>query len=120
MVAVKIGNGEAKTFAKPTKGDIIANYDVTENTYVYIYAADESNQAQSLSMSTTANAADNAVKIFSIAVMPEVTAIEGVVSSISSTIFGNVYSVDGKQLSAPQKGLNILKMTDGTTRKITK
>lgn len=32
-------------------------------------------------------------------------------------VIGN-YSINGKQLSAPQKGLNILKMSDGTTRKI--
>lgn len=28
------------------------------------------------------------------------------------------YSIDGKRLAAPQKGLNIVKMSDGTTRKI--
>ena len=28
------------------------------------------------------------------------------------------FSVDGKQLTQPQKGLNILRMSDGTTRKI--
>lgn len=28
------------------------------------------------------------------------------------------YSLDGKQLSAPQKGLNIVKMSDGTTTKV--
>ena len=30
------------------------------------------------------------------------------------------YSIDGKQFSQPQKGLNILKMSDGTTRKVMK
>lgn len=119
-LAVKIGNGEAKTFAKATKGDVVVNYDVTENTYVYIYATDGDNQAQSLSMSTTASVADNAVKIFSVAVMPEATAIEGVVYSIPSTIFGRIYSLDGKQLPSPQKGLNILKMSDGTIKKYIK
>ena len=28
------------------------------------------------------------------------------------------FSIDGKHLSQPQKGLNILKMSDGTSRKI--
>ena len=32
-------------------------------------------------------------------------------------VIGN-YSINGKQLSAPQKGLNIIRMSDGTTRKI--
>ena len=30
------------------------------------------------------------------------------------------FSIDGKRLSQPQKGLNILKMSDGTTRKVVK
>ena len=30
------------------------------------------------------------------------------------------YSIDGKQLSQPQNGLNILKMSDGTTKKVVK
>ena len=28
------------------------------------------------------------------------------------------YSLDGRKLSAPQKGINILRMSDGTTRKV--
>lgn len=32
-------------------------------------------------------------------------------------VIGNYY-INGKQLSAPKKGLNILRMSDGTTRKI--
>jgi hypothetical protein len=30
------------------------------------------------------------------------------------------YSLDGKRLKKPQHGINILRMTDGTTRKIVK
>ena len=33
---------------------------------------------------------------------------------------GKSFSIDGKRLSQPQKGLNILKMSDGTTRKVVK
>ncbi len=120
MVAVKIGNGDAKTFAQTTKGDIIVNYDVAENTYIYIYATNEASQQQSLNMSTTANVAENAVKIYSVTVMPDVTAIESVASVISTTAFGKRYSIDGKHLSTPQKGINILKMSDGTMRKVLK
>ncbi|MBR4275592.1 MAG: leucine-rich repeat protein [Prevotella sp.] len=120
MVAVKIGNGEAKTFAKATKGNIIENYDVSENTYVYIYATDEANQAQSLSMSTTTSTADNVVKIFSITVTPEATAVGEVTSAMLESALSKMYSVEGKPLASPQKGINILKMTDGTTRKVVK
>ena len=38
--------------------------------------------------------------------------------SASNTNEAKYYSLDGKQFSQPQKGLNILKMSDGTTRKV--
>ena len=40
--------------------------------------------------------------------------------SASNTNEAKYYSLDGKQFSQPQKGLNILKMSDGTTRKVMK
>ena len=44
------------------------------------------------------------------------TAVKDV--SASNINEAKYYSLDGKQFSQPQKGLNILKMSDGTTRKI--
>ena len=38
--------------------------------------------------------------------------------SASNTNEAKYYSVDGKQFSQPQKGMNIQKMSDGTSRKI--
>ena len=38
--------------------------------------------------------------------------------SASNTNEAKYYSLDGKQFSQPQKGLNILKMSNGTTRKV--
>ena len=119
-LAVKIGNADAKTYTQATKGDVTINYDVTENTYVYIYAVDADNQQQSLSMDVT-DTSDNAVKVYSVTVTPDATAIETVTeATIPTAVFGKVYSIDGKQFSQPQKGLNILKMSDGTTRKVVK
>ena len=119
-LAVKIGNADAKTYTQATKGDVTINYDVTENTYVYIYAVDADNQQQSLSMDIT-DTSDNAVKVYSVTVTPDATAIETVTeATIPTAVFGKVYSIEGKQLSQPQKGLNILKMSDGTTRKVVK
>ena len=46
MVAVKIGNDAVKSFVQSVKGDITVNYDVTEDTYIYVYATDESNSRQ--------------------------------------------------------------------------
>ena len=117
-LAVKIGSADAMTYTLASKGDVTINYDVTENTYVYIYAVDADNQQQSLSMDIT-DTSDNAVKVYSVTVTPDATAIETVTETdIPAAVFGKIYSIDGKQFSQPQKGLNILKMSDGTTRKI--
>ena len=48
------------------------------------------------------------------------TSAKGVGSDVLSDIIGLSYDLDGKQIPQPQKGLNILKMSDGTSKKIVK
>ena len=51
------------------------------------------------------------------------TGIEGVKGSSSDSkpaIVVACYDINGKRLSEPQKGINILRMSDGTTRKVVK
>ena len=55
---------------------------------------------------------------FGIVEMDEVTAIESVVANTPTAVFGKIYSIDGKQFSQPQKGLNLIRMSDGTTKKM--
>lgn len=122
-LAIKVGNKEPKFFRQLTEEDVVVPYNVTEGTYVYIYAANiNENKQNSIDncngVSVTAEAGP--VFIYSIDVIPNVTAIENVSATIPSTVYGKIYSIDGKQLSQPQKGLNILKMSDGTTRKVVK
>ena len=45
------------------------------------------------------------------------TAVKGVETSDAATVVAR-YAADGTQISAPVKGINILKMSDGTTRKV--
>ena len=45
------------------------------------------------------------------------TAIIGVTTSNDANAT-HFYTIDGKQLATPQKGLNIVKMSDGTSRKL--
>ena len=47
------------------------------------------------------------------------TYVVGVDGTLEPTA-SKYYTLDGKELSAPQKGLNIVKMSDGTTRKVVK
>ena len=117
-LAVKVGNKDAERFTLTTKNDVNVNYDVTENTYIYIYAVDEDNNQQSLQFANdiTATASENSVKVYSITVTPETTGINRI-NGNTDEVFRS-YSLDGKALSQPQKGINIQKMSDGTSRKI--
>lgn len=45
------------------------------------------------------------------------TSVIGIKGS-KNAVASKYYTVDGTQISAPQKGLNIVKMSDGTTRKV--
>ena len=47
----------------------------------------------------------------------EATAIKGVETSENATVVAR-YAADGSEVSAPVKGINILKLSDGTTRKV--
>ncbi|MBO7645783.1 MAG: hypothetical protein J6S52_02090, partial [Prevotella sp.] len=117
MLAVKVGNREAERFTLTTRNDVNVNYDVTENTYIYIYAVDEDNNQQGIQFVNEATAAssENAVKVYSITVTPEAT---GANSVSENTDAFRSYTIDGKRIAKPRKGMNILKMSDGTTRKI--
>ena len=44
--------------------------------------------------------------------------VTGIVSPISSLEWKNYYDVNGRRIDKPQKGINVLHKSDGTTRKI--
>ena len=48
----------------------------------------------------------------------DVSAVQEISREEAEAKVTGYYSIDGKRLSAPQKGLNIIRMSDGTTRKI--
>ena len=50
---------------------------------------------------------------------PKPTDISSVVNS-TSEIDGTVYDLNGRRMATPQRGLNIIRMKDGTTRKVMK
>lgn len=111
---VKIGSNEAKSFSLAEKETIEIQYTVAEPTYVYIYAG----STGLISKSNSITSVEGEVKIYGYEWTPSgCTGLE----SVNSAAYENsavYYSINGKQLSAPQKGLNIIKMSDGTTRKV--
>ena len=50
----------------------------------------------------------------------DITAVEEINGSKENSKFVSNYSIDGKRLSQPQKGLNLFRMSDGTTIKVVK
>ena len=46
------------------------------------------------------------------------TGIHGVYNDAENATVVGYYTIDGMRLNAPQKGLNIVKMSNGTSRKV--
>ena len=97
QLAVQIGNQTPTIATRTEQGDIVVNYDVSENTFIYIYAIIASSDAPSLRASST-----DMVKIYSIKVTPGATGINSM--HHSQCTIDNYYTLDGqKQDGIPTK-----------------
>ncbi len=101
QLVVQVGNGTPMIATRTEKGDVVVNYDVEEDTYVYIYAILGSSAARSNRTST-----DGEVRIYGISVTPSATSINSIVKDVSDE--APVYNLSGQHLSAPRKGINII------------
>ena len=120
-VAVKIGKGEATFHTMNSKGDITVNYDVHEDTYVYIYASDsEALNATRRQMRAQAPATDSCIKIYSVGVHPKSTGIGNVTEATDcQSPIVEYYRVDGTRVDAPSiPGIYIGRRADGSTIKV--
>lgn len=103
QLVVQIGNGTPMIASKTEQGDVIVNYDVTEDTYIYIYAIIGSSSAPSQRV-----ASDNAVKIYGITVTPGATGIQSIGNELLT--IDNYYTLDGRKIEGVpmKKGLYIV------------
>ena len=103
QLVVQIGNQTPMIAKKTEQGDVVVNYDVAEDTYVYIYAIIGSSSAPS-----HRSAPADAVKIYSITVTPGATGIQSIDNG--QLTMDNYYTLDGrKQEGVPtKKGLYIV------------
>ena len=100
QLAVKVGNGAPTTASKSEKGDVVVNYDVTEESYVYIYST--------VSGSGTRASSNDVVKIYGLTVRPDAT---GIAEVKREPIANNrYYTLDGRQVvgKPTAKGIYIL------------
>ena len=103
QLVVQVGNGTPMIASQTEQGDVVVGYDVTEDTYVYIYAIIGSSAARA----TRAASAD-AVRIYGITVMPGTAGIT--VTGLSPSATDHYYTTDGRRMEgAPtKKGLYIV------------
>lgn len=120
QLAVKIGEGEPATFVKSEKGDITFDYDVKEDTYIYIYATDKSATDAPAARRARARVAegDNYIKIYSVEVNPKPTGIGDIPGTQSGAAITGIYTPGGVRVAKPgAPGVYILRRADGTTTK---
>lgn len=120
FVAVKIGDENAETFSKNSKGEISVDYNVADDTFVYIYGVDSESQEKTDTRSATrAIDSDNCVRIYEVGVNPISAGVDGITDDISDSPVTAIYTLDGVKVNAPQKpGLYILRRANGTSQKI--
>ena len=122
QIAVKIGEAGPLIFTMGEKGVINVDYDVTADTYIYIYGIDTAASASASlvrSMTITrAAAGENCVKLYGVSINPISTGIEGVEVDATSPIT-EYYTIDGKRMKAINApGIYVVRRADGTSGKI--
>ena len=85
------------------------SYDVAEDTYVYIYAIIGSSASPSMRVSST-----DEVRIYGFTVSPEASSVKAVWANEDGNV--QIFSLDGKPLN--EKGVNIVRMSNGQVRKV--
>jgi hypothetical protein len=111
QLVVQIGNGTPMIASKTEQGDVVVSYDVAEDTYVYIYAIIGSSASPSMRASST-----DEVRIYGFTVSPGASGVKAVWASEDCN--AQIFSLDGKPLNEPQKGVNIVRMNNGQVRKV--
>lgn len=120
LVSVKIGNADPGYYTKDSKGDISVDYNVSEDTYVYIYASETEAEQQPRRLSrASAQGNDNCVKIYTIGVNPISSGIDGIADDNELLPIVEYYRIDGSRVDYPSTpGIYIARRADGTSVKI--
>ena len=116
---IQIGSTQPTTATKGERGTVKVTYDTTEPTFVYIYGTSEGSAAKGF-MRANAIANEDAIKIWSLTIIPtEVTDINTITMDDGRNVeIKETYDTSGRKAARLQRGLNIIKLGDGTTRKV--
>lgn len=114
VLKVKIGDGMPITMELEGKLKVSFPYNVSEDTYVYIYGGlNTSNNAKGM---RKAEPADGTLKIYGIEVDSKANDIESL--EVSQDDIATIYNLNGHRINSLQRGVNIIRMNDGTVRKV--
>ena len=113
-LCVKVGGSNAMSYTRMEPGIISVGYEVPESQYVFIYASETAGAAGKRRMQSTG---ENAVKIYSV---KWTSADQTGIASIrdGASVKECYFTPDGKQLATPWRGLNIVRRSDGSMRKV--
>ena len=102
QLVTKIGSQVPEAVTMTEKGDVVVNYDVAEDTYVYIYAvADGSNARQT----RAGQQPPEGVYIYGLSVAPEATGVQDI--SAERTDSGKYFNLQGQEVARPGRGIFI-------------
>lgn len=111
---VKIGDADSQTFVQQERGVVEIPYVSDKDTYVYVYGADV---AASGKRRVASADIDNGVLIYNIKwVAEELTDIDSI--TIEENDSYQIYTPDGKSVETMQKGVNIIRYSNGTTKSV--
>ena len=114
VLKVKIGDGMPITMELEGKLKVSFPYNVSEDTYVYIYGGlNTSNNAKGM---RRVEPADGTLKIYGIEVDSKANDIESL--EVSQDDIATIYNLNGHRINSLQRGVNIIRMNDGTVRKV--
>ena len=119
VLNVQIGNGAPMKIAKTERGLASVPYKVGKSSYVYIYASTDNGASAHLFRAPVVGA--NSVLLYGFRVdIESTTPIEPIPGDItgSGVVDVMIFTIDGRRVDNLKKGLNIIRMKDGTTRKV--
>ena len=120
QVAVKIGEGKPQLFTKDEKGIVSVEYNVTADTYIYIYGVDTTASASARTKAgIRAAATGDCVKFYSIIVDPNSSGVEYIEDEAGESPIIDYYTIDGVRVVNPDTpGIYIVRRADGSTEKV--
>ena len=119
-LAIRIGNGTPVIIPETGRQSNMISYNVQTETYVYIYAVPVSASVRG-QMFRAEGVDEDSVVIYGIKIEPGAGDPDGIITvdeHDNRTTDSPIYDLNGRRLIAPKKGINVIRYSDGTSRKV--